>query len=59
MQFVDSIDFVVEEELDFSPETVKAYAVRYKIGRNNVFIGSIHESHDFSFEELGGVRIIQ
>ncbi|MBI5151103.1 MAG: APC family permease [Candidatus Pacebacteria bacterium] len=54
-----SIDFVVEETMEFSPETVKAFAVRYKIGRNNVFIGSIHESHDFSFEELGGVRIIQ
>lgn len=54
-----SLDLVIEETLPFGPEAVKAYATRYKINRNNVFIGSIHDSHDFSFEDLGGVRIIQ
>lgn len=54
-----SIDLVVESELLFSPEVVKSYASRFRVGRNNVFIGSIHESHSFSFENLGGVRIIQ
>jgi len=54
-----SLELIVEDTLRFSPETVKVYATRYHIGRNNVFIGSIHESHDFSFEDLGGVRIIQ
>ncbi|MBP9700664.1 APC family permease [Candidatus Woesebacteria bacterium] len=54
-----SISLVVEEQQTFGPEVVKAYANRYRIQRNNVFIGSIHDSHDFSFEQLGGVRIIQ
>lgn len=53
------IDLVVEESLPFGPDTVKAYAIRYKLQRNNIFIGSIHDSHDFTFESLGGVRIIQ
>jgi amino acid transporter len=54
-----NLDLVIEENLPFGPEVVKAYASRYKINRNNIFIGSIHDSHDFSFEDLGGVRIIQ
>lgn len=54
-----SIDLVVENELKFGPELVRSYASRFKIQRNNIFIGSIHDSHDFSFESLGGVRIIQ
>lgn len=53
------ISFISESEMAFSPETVKAYANRFRIGRNNIFIGSIHASHTFSFEDLGGVRIIQ
>jgi amino acid transporter len=53
------LDFIVEEEMVFGPETVKAYASRFRIGRNNIFIGSIHSFHDFTFDDLGGVRIIQ
>lgn len=53
------IDLVVEDGMKFGPEIVKSYANRFKTLRNNVFIGSIHDSHDFSFEDLGGVRIIQ
>ncbi len=53
------IDFIVEEELEFGVDVVKSYAKRFHIGRNNVFIGSIHTMHSFSFEDLGGVRIIQ
>ncbi len=54
-----NIDLVVEPHQPFGPEVVKTYANRYKITRNNVFIGSIHHSHAFNFEDLGGVRIIQ
>jgi len=53
------IDLVVEESLTFGPEVVKVYARRYRMNQNNIFIGQIHDSHDFTFEELGGVRIIQ
>ena len=54
-----SIDLVVEDGAAFGPDTVKYYANRFRMNRNNIFIGQIHKSHDFSFEELGGVRIIQ
>lgn len=53
------INLVVDDKLEFGPETVKAYANRYRVSRNNVFIGSLHEAHAFNFEDLGGVRIIQ
>ncbi len=53
------IDLVVENQQEFGPDLVKTYASRYKIQRNNIFIGSIHDTHEFSFESLGGVRIIQ
>lgn len=53
------LHLVIEETLPFGPEVVKTYANRYRINRNNVFIGSIHETHEFNFEDLGGVRIIQ
>jgi amino acid transporter len=54
-----SIEFLVEREQTFGPEVVRKYANRFRIHLNNVFVGSIHESHDFTFEDLGGVRIIQ
>jgi amino acid transporter len=54
-----SIDMLVEDEMEFGPEVVRKYANRFRISLNNVFVGSIHESHDFSFDDLGGVRIIQ
>ena len=42
----------------FSPELVEEYAKRHKIKKNNIFMGSIHHYHEFTYEELGGVRII-
>lgn len=53
------IDFVMESEAAFGPDAVKRYASLYRTPRNNIFIGTLHQSHEFSFEELGGVRIIQ
>lgn len=53
------LNLIVEEDMPFSPDVVKIYAQRFKIGRNNIFIGSIHNFHHFSFEEFGGVRIVQ
>ncbi|MBP7768357.1 APC family permease [Candidatus Woesebacteria bacterium] len=53
------LNFEVDTENSFGPEIVKIFAVRFKITRNNIFIGSIHHSHAFSFEDLGGVRVIQ
>lgn len=53
------LEFLVENETVFSPEAVRHYANRFRIHMNNVFVGSIHEFHEFTFEDLGGVRIIQ
>jgi amino acid transporter len=54
-----NIDLNIESDLSFGPEVVKAYSSRYRVPRNNIFIGSVHEKHEFTFEDLGGVRIIQ
>jgi amino acid transporter len=54
-----NIDLVVEKKAPFGPDVVREYAHRYRVTRNYIFIGSIHASHDFNFEDLGGVRIIQ
>jgi len=52
-------ELLVENELYFGPEVVRKYANRFRVQLNQVFVGSINERHPFSFEELGGVRIIQ
>jgi amino acid transporter len=54
-----NLQLVVDREFEFGPEVVKAYAKHYSITENNIFIGSIHHTHAFNFEDLGGVRIIQ
>ncbi len=43
---------------NFSPETIDEYAKKNNIEKSRIFIGSIHESHDFDYADLGGVRII-
>jgi len=53
------ITLQVEKNQAFGPELVKTYANRFHLTRNNIFIGSIHDTHEFKFEDLGGVRIIQ
>jgi amino acid transporter len=45
-------------DAEFNPETVEAYVKLKGIPRNSVFIGSIHNHHDFDYADLGGVRII-
>lgn len=42
----------------FNPLTVAQFAKQHRIQRNKIFIGSIHEYHEFTYEELIGVRII-
>jgi amino acid transporter len=54
-----SLELLTEPELEFGPEAVRNYANRFHISLNNIFVGSIHDTHEFSFEDLGGVRIIQ
>jgi amino acid transporter len=54
-----TIEFLTEMETPFGPDVIRRYANRFRVSLNNVFVGSIHEFHDFSFEDMGGVRIIQ
>ncbi len=49
----------VYEEHPFGPEAIRSLVQRFRISANYVFIGSIHHFHSFSFEDLGGVRVIQ
>lgn len=42
----------------FGPETIKEFAKEQRVPLSRIFIGSIHESHEFDYHEFGGVRII-
>lgn len=42
----------------FGPELISKASEKYRVPKNRIFIGTIHHSHKFSYEELGGVRII-
>jgi amino acid transporter len=42
----------------FGPEVVKRYAAKKNIPLNRIFIGSIHHTHEFDYQDFGGVRII-
>lgn len=42
----------------FSPSTVLNFAQDNHIPPSNIFIGSLHESHEFDYQDFGGVRII-
>ena len=48
----------VEEVGEFNPDMIDRVCNKYNILKNNVFIGAIHEKHHFSYDDLGGVRII-
>ncbi len=42
----------------FSPEIIEKVSRDISISKNRIMIGSIHDTHGFDYEELGGVRII-
>ncbi|MGH7245922.1 MAG: APC family permease [Candidatus Levyibacteriota bacterium] len=42
----------------FGPQVIDEVAKKYNVRKNRVLIGSIHEEHQFDYEDLGGVRII-
>ena len=46
----------IDEE--FGPEVIAKIAERDNVPRHRIFIGSIHNHHNFDYEDLGGVRII-
>jgi hypothetical protein len=44
--------------MKFGPEAVQAAVKKYHVPANRILVGSLHEYHDFAYDELGGVRII-
>lgn len=42
----------------FGPEVIDKVAKELNVRKNRILIGSIHHSHDFEYDQLGGVRII-
>jgi len=42
----------------FGPEIIDSVSREFGVARNNIFIGAPEEKHDFSIQELGGVRVI-
>jgi amino acid transporter len=42
----------------FGPNIIGKVAKEFRVRRNRICVGSIHEHHPYSYEDLGGVRII-
>jgi hypothetical protein len=42
----------------FGPEVIDAVSREFGVQKNNIFIGAPEEKHDFSIQDLGGVRVI-
>ncbi len=42
----------------FTPETIHDFAAQNNVPLSRIFIGSIHDFHNFDYHEFGGVRII-
>jgi hypothetical protein len=49
---------VKQIDMKFGVEAIKYISKTENISKNRIFIGSIHDHHDFDYEDLGGVRII-
>jgi amino acid transporter len=49
---------IIKIDGPFGPKAIEKISKDYGIPRNHIFIGSIHEHHNFDYDELGGVRII-
>ncbi len=42
----------------FGPAVIDQASHKYGVPKNRIFTGSIHHSHNFEYEDMGGVRII-
>ena len=49
---------LVTREGRFGPEIIKAVSQEFGVPINNIFIGAPEEKHNFSIQDLGGVRVI-
>jgi len=49
---------LISREGTFGPETVQKFSEELNIPINNMFIGAPEEKHNFTIQDLGGVRVI-
>lgn len=49
---------LIHKDMPFGPKAINTIAKEFKVRKNRILIGSIHNSHEFDYSELGGVRII-
>jgi len=49
---------VVYKNKPFGPAVISEVSRELRVRKNRILIGSIHKSHPFDYEDLGGVRII-
>jgi hypothetical protein len=42
----------------FGPDVIDSVSEEFGVSKNNIFIGAPEEKHDFSIQNLGGVRVI-
>lgn len=49
---------VVYKNESFGPHLIEKISQEFKVRKNRILIGSIHEEHPFDYAQLGGVRII-
>ncbi len=58
-QIFPSLDVeLIVREARFGPEVVDTLSQEFGVLKNNMFIGAPEEKHNFSVQDLGGVRII-
>ncbi len=48
----------IYKNAEFGPDIINEISEELDIPKNRILIGSIHHSHDFDYDQLGGVRII-
>ncbi|HEV2402775.1 MAG TPA: APC family permease [Candidatus Saccharimonadales bacterium] len=49
---------LVYNDKPFGPEVIDDISKQFKVRKNRILIGSIHNHHPYNYDELGGVRII-
>ncbi len=49
---------LVNRKEAFGPQMIDKISKEYKIRKNRILIGSIHHTHPYDYDELGGARII-
>ncbi len=49
---------LIVREARFTPEVIDAISEEFGVAKNNILVGAPEKKHDFSIQDLGGVRVI-